>query len=181
MENEVYTRDYTGLVDDDAVAYSERWCRRLGELAHNLNIQQPKIISAKGKAAYEYFRQECDKLARTFYGKIYAVIDFQSLDAKIKLTVPSVSFCFAETKSLLVSALLDTQLVSFATAEDGKGTEIEIQIDYFEQLPYSESEEGDSLFVEHMKTAAEKMAAGNPELLDKINQLIEKYKQGQLE
>ncbi len=170
MENEVYERDYTQLSDESLAFQQELKNSRMGEFLHNIKIQQPKVVSLKGKAAYEYFREEGDKLAKSVGGKIHAVVDYQEWTAQITLTLPLMSFYFAETKSLLALAILDTKMVSFVTAEDGKGTAVEIQVDYFEELSCGSSEESEECLLNQMKAAAEMMATGNPKLLKKWEQ-----------
>ena len=51
MENEVYERDYTQLSDESLAFQQELKNSRIGEFLHNIRIQQPKVVSLKGKPA----------------------------------------------------------------------------------------------------------------------------------
>ena len=180
MENEVYERDYRAFRTEPDPA-QKLMLKRVGEFLHNISIQQPRMISPKGQAIYDYLLRECDAYCRLCCGKIRAVIDNQDWDAKVVLILPALCCFIAEQKELFLDILLHAKAFSFLPVENTAAVAVEIRIEYFEKLPCSSEEESGDIMMEYMRAAAEKMCGGNPALMEKAWEIFEKYEQNNAE
>lgn len=180
MENEVYERDYSANRAEINPA-EQKQLKFMGALLHDIEIQQPRMISPEGKSVYDYLLQQCDTYCKFYCGKIRAIIDFQNWDARITLTLPTLCCCLLEQKEFFLDILLHTKSVSFLPAADGQAVQVEIRIEYFETLTCDSEEEDLAALIGRMKAAAEKMCKGDPAIMEKIQEIFEEYEQDQTE
>ena len=174
MENEVYERDYGTLLSEPDPA-QRTMLKRMGAFLHDIDMQQPRMISPRGKFTYDHLLRECDAYCRLCCGKIRAVIDYQDWDAKIVLILPALCCFIAEQKELFLDILLHAKAFSFLPVENTAAVAVEIRIEYFEKLPCGSEEESGDIMMEHIRAAAEKMCRGDPVLMEKVRKIFEKY------
>ena len=180
MENEVYERDYGTLLSEPDPA-QKTMLKRMGAFLHDIDMQQPRVISPRGRFIYDHLLRECDAYCRLCCGKIRAVIDYQNWEAKIVLILPALYCRAVEQKALLFDILLHTKAVSFLPVENTAAVAVEIRIEYFEKLPCGAEEESGDIMIEHMRAAAEKMCRGDPVLMEKVRKIFEKYEPDNIE
>lgn len=147
MENIIYERDYSevyrppcknGSIASSVISLlkDRGFFRFYGALVNQI----PKIVVPENRKTYERLLQRCDQMAQQHGGKIYAVIDYEKWDSKIKLTLPFVEFVLDDEMELLQDIAQNTRSVCFDPSEDGSSIVMTIFISYFEEIPIDEND-----------------------------------------
>ena len=146
MENIIYERDYyeeyrTPNETDGIVHFIISSLKDNGFFRfYNAFLQQiPKVIVKENQKTYERLLQRCDELAQQRGGKIYAIIDYEKWDSKIKLTLPFIEFVLDDEMELLQDIAQNARSVCFDLSEDKTSIVMTIFISYFEEIPIDEN------------------------------------------
>lgn len=138
MENEIYERDYSAVVEtpesEKVKAIFDRAVS--GSFFRDYNAAMdaiPKVIVQKDKENYEYLLSQCEKLAKQWHGRIKGVVDYKKWESHIEMVLPCVEFGTSDELALLRDISEKAHLVTFTTNEEG-GITVYIMINYFEEL-----------------------------------------------
>ncbi len=138
MENEIYERDYSAVVEtpesEKARAIFDRAVS--GGFFRDYTAAMdaiPKVIVQKDKENYEYLLSQCEKLAKQWHGRIKGVVDYKKWESHIEMFLPCVEFGTPDELALLRDISEKAHLVTFTANEEG-GITVYIMINYFEEL-----------------------------------------------
>ena len=134
---EIYEKDYA---NPDVDRESPLEIIKISEESGELNIaefykiyMEPVIkhIVPKEQANYDYLLKRCDELAKKHDGKIYGLVDDESCEAKIRLTLPTfIEFIDDDELLLLKEIAEESNAVTFSVTEEGSLL-LSIRINYF--------------------------------------------------
>lgn len=147
MENIIYERDYSevyrppcknGNITTSVISLLEDrgFFRFYGAFVDQI----PKMVVPENRRTYERLLKRCDEWAQQNGGKIYAIIDYEKWDSKIKLTLPFVEFVLDDEMELLQDIAQNTRSVCFDLSDDGNSIVMTIFISYFEEIPIDEND-----------------------------------------
>lgn len=114
MENEVFERDYRAGISPGQTLHSS-FARR--------------AVSAQ-KENYEFLLNACDNLAKQMKGCVKGVVDYQRLDAIIKLTIPFFEVS-SEQDFQLIREITDRACTFCFEPTEDEWVCLDIFVDYF--------------------------------------------------
>lgn len=142
MDNIIRFNDYTQTQNErlaalsiDADTFQEKFLDI--RFQDKFFSQIPKIISVNHMQVFTRLFEQCNSIARNRHGCVEGIIDFQSWDAKITLTLPFIE-CTSQSLSFLRELVEHAALVSFFPVPETQRISMEIQLPIFEDLEIDE-------------------------------------------
>ncbi len=142
MENYVYEKEYPMGKELDDVINSVSAEDVLELLARQRRFMQEHTYTVipEAQQIFEELVQDCDQLAKAFYGKIRATINYSSFIAKIELWCDYLAFDPNEFMYVLQKLSFLSSSIQLTPLTTGP-MHIEIEMPYFTAIP-KEAEQG---------------------------------------